>query len=253
MKLSNFVDRTETTEPTLVFANRKRANQTLVDILTDMFDDQEVTVVVDRDEDIPDDQLVVIRDGRKVAQSSLNEFIDTIILANEELYTSEPDEIPAERIPDVIKALEDVTFEIDATQSPNKVKLLLIVMSRYIEARALRSAEGTLRTGFQKISRLRDERGTKAVYRQLGESPVETHVYGVVDWIPPEELVLTVHGGDSSSYRDHWFVVFDPPADSSEEGMGLLAEKIDNNRWRGTWSSDEEFVDALDDYIDKNL
>jgi DICT domain-containing protein len=57
----------------------------------------------------------------------------------------------------------------------------LIVISRYIERHAWQAGEGTLRTSFQRLSRIDDERGTREMYETLAGTDVRTHVYGIPD------------------------------------------------------------------------
>jgi DICT domain-containing protein len=57
----------------------------------------------------------------------------------------------------------------------------LIVISRYIERHAWQAGEGTLRTSFQRLSRIDDERGTREMYETLAGTDIRTHVYGIPD------------------------------------------------------------------------
>ncbi len=77
---------------------------------------------------------------------------------------------------------------------------------------------GTIRSSFQRLSRIDDELGTRRVYERLGGTGVDAHPYGVPD-APPTGLDATIHGGRSVDFTDSWFVVFEPPG-GSVEGMG---------------------------------
>jgi hypothetical protein len=152
----------------------------------------------------------------------------------------------------------------------NKEKLLLIVISRVIERIANETGGGTLRASFQRLSRLKDERGTYEVYGSVARSGVDVHVYGMDDAEPAEELPVTVHTGSSYPYRRSWFVVFTPPGGSDpESGMdgwngsdigngkddengdhaALVALEDEPNVWDGFWTFRPELVSRIDRYI----
>ncbi|UWG48054.1 putative sensor protein, containd DICT domain [Halanaeroarchaeum sp. HSR-CO] len=227
---------------------------TLVEMTDQLFRDQPISVVEEEEaETAPDDHIVAIREGEVVATSPLDRFAETILLVNSDLYTTTTRQIEELDLPDVLEALEDTEFVLDGYPASNTEKVLFIAISRLIEQMAFDSGDGILRSGFQKLSRIRDERGTADVYRRLGDSAVAVHLYGVPDWIPAADLGAVIHGGYSSIFRDFWFVVFAPADRSTDTGMALVSEEIDENRWRGFWTRDTDLISAIDDDIASNL
>jgi DICT domain-containing protein len=109
------------------------------------------------------------------------------------------------------------------------------MISRYIEQLAWQHETGRLRSSFQRLSRLDDERGTRRVYRTLGETDVDVHVYGVPDWLPPET-----------------FVVFHAE-DAAARTAALVAEKVSDNEWEALWTFDDDWVRAVNRYIERAL
>lgn len=107
----------------------------------------------------------------------------------------------------------------------------LVVVSRFIERRALGAGDGVLRSTFQRLSRLGRESGTRAVYQRLAQTDLSVHVYGRDDWDVPETLTVETHTGYP------WCVVFRPPADSDPHAA-LLALETGSNEWVGTWTYD---------------
>lgn len=245
MPLSKFVRRLDTESRSLVMANPAASNPPLVDAVARVFDDQPVAVTI---EDIPSesrDKIVVRREDEIVATSTVNEFLDSILLADADLYTTGTRSLSEADLPAVVEALEETRFRMEDESDANRAKRLFVAMSRYIEKLAADHTEGTLRTGFQYLSRLRDEHGTADAYRALGEAPVDVHVYGVPDRKPPADIDVTVHEGGSQPYRENWFVVFEPPEDEAEAGMALVCSRSGPNVWEGFWTSDGDLVEEI--------
>lgn len=69
----------------------------------------------------------------------------------------------------------------------NNEKLVLVVLSRYIEKQAFNAGDGTLQTTFQRLARLDDEHGTKRVYDRLSKTDLDVHVYGSPIGNPPPQ------------------------------------------------------------------
>ncbi|SNR63400.1 hypothetical protein SAMN06264855_1251 [Halorubrum vacuolatum] len=143
----------------------------------------------------------------------------------------------------------------------NRQKLLLITISRFIERTAWRAGSGTLRSSFQRLSRLSEEIGTQRVYERVPKAGVDTHVYGVADEYPTD-LDVTVHAGETSDFTDTWFVVYRPEdgprtvpdAESDFErgvngGVALLAVETEPRLWQGYWTFDPERLERIDGYI----
>ena len=196
-------------------------------------------------------QVVLVRDGETVATSPLRELQDAVLLVNSDLYSTGTVGIDDLTVPDVLAELTDVPFTLRGYPESDKEKLLLVVISRYVEQRAWRAGTGVHRASFQRLSRIDDERGTRRVYEQLAETDLDVHVYGVPDWDSTDSLGVTAHGGHSPDYRHSWFVVHRPDGDG--EPVALVAYEVDSGRWRGVWTRDAERVAAIDDYIAAEL
>lgn len=181
-------------------------------------------------------------------------------MVNSDLYKSGAVGLDEFELPDVLAQMDDIPFQLRGYPESNTEKLLLIVISRYVERRAWQVGRGTLRSSFQRLSRIKDERGTRAVYETVASTGVRTHVYGVPDWRPPSEFDVVTHGGHSDEFRDSWFVVYTPPEGDDCEDTGLddphlalLALETAPREWKGFWTFRPELVEAINEYIATNL
>lgn len=189
-----------------------------------------------------------------------------MLFVNSDLYTTGSRDLSELQIPTVITGLEDAVFTLRGYPESNRQKLLLITISRFIERVAWTAGSGTLRSSFQRLSRIDDEVGTRRVYERVTEAGVDTHLYGIPDDLP-RSLDAVIHGGDSRDFTDSWFVVYDPPngpqaiedgaATDLERGVrggvGLLAVETDPRRWQGIWTFDPGPLRELNRYIERNL
>lgn len=253
MTLTDYVSAVESADSTLVVANRRRTTQPMVELVSGMFDDHPVEVRVDEIPSVPSDQMVVLRDGSKVASSGIDEFLDSIIFTERDRSADAVRSLREADLPDVLAALEDTRFVLDTSAPSAARRRLFVAISRYIEGLAFESSAGQLRTGFQHLSRMRDEGETAAAYRALGNTDLDVHVYGVPDWTPSSEFDVTVHGGDTPEYRENWFVVYEPPADRSERGMAFLSTRNGTREWHGFWTTSADTVSELSHYISTHL
>jgi hypothetical protein len=179
-------------------------------------------------------------------------MMDAFLLVNSDRYITGKSGFEGDSAPDVLTALDDVVFDLRGYPASNKEKLLLILISRYIERLALADGEGRIRSTFQRLSRLDDERGTRMIYETLSASPVDVHVYGRPGWTPPDSLDVTVHTGTSTDYRQSWCVVF-VPENPDGTHAALVALETDQNVWRGMWTYDPERVRRVDRYLERQL
>lgn len=180
MSLKPFIDDLDDARMSLVVVNR-RAPEPVQRMLVTLFEDQPVDV---SEADLPDeaeDVVLLLDEGDVVASSSLAEFQEAILLVNSDIYITGARGLEDLTLPRVLRHLDDVPFELLGYPESHHQKLLLITMSRVIERRARRASNGTLRTAFQRLSRIDDESGTRAVYEQLADGPVDVHVYGIPD------------------------------------------------------------------------
>ena len=231
--------------------------------------------VLRRHEDVPFDggdpadieNLVLLVEGDEVvAGSTLGELGDAVLFVNSDLYITGSRSLSDVDLPSVISGLDDATFTLRGYPESNRQKLLLITVSRFIERAAWTAGDGTLRSSFQRLSRIDDEVGTREVYERVADTGVDTHLYGVPDELP-QDLDAVVHAGDGPDFADSWFVVYRPPegphpAESDPEsdlkrgiegGVGLLAVETEPRTWRGLWTFDSDRVSRINRYIERNL
>jgi len=136
--------------------------------------------------------------------------------------------------PDVLRSVDNTTFS-------ELGKRRMIMASREIEKRAWDVGDGQLHTGFQRLSLVESQR---RIYRKLGESPVETHVYGLPNGEVPDTVDVTVHGIDTDEIARSWFVLFDGGGDDDEK-CGLLAQEVGENVYSGFWTYRSDLVDEM--------
>lgn len=198
-----------------------------------------------------DDMVLLLRDGEVIETSPLDNLKNTLLMVNADFYRTGTEPLAAINPPAVIQQLSGTVFSLRGFPASNIEKLVLILMSRYIESLAQQTGAGTLRTSFQRLSRLHDEGGTWRVYRKLGETEgLETHVYGIPDWTPPEDSGLSVHGVTNEAITENWFVVHRLPDGS---GAAMVALTTGQNEWRGFWTFDEAEIQAIDDCIQQEF
>jgi len=242
---ASFVDSLDTAPATLLVLNRTEPVP-LLSLLERAFQRQPVHVV-EREVPGPVEDLVVLVDETGVAATSpLSAVAESFLLINADRFRTGANDLEAGSVPAVLRELTNIAFELRGYPESAKEKLLLILMSRFVEARALRVGTGELHVGFQHLDRLDDERGTREVYDRLGASDVETHVYGSESdavTVPPG---VVEHAGDGERYRRSWFVIFEPPTD---DGVALVAWELGGNRWQGTWTFDAEATSAIGDFV----
>lgn len=193
-----------------------------------------------------DESVVLLEDGEVVATSSIESLRKAVLLVNSDLYTTGLSGIEGSEAPAVLTELDGAVYTLRGFPASTKEKLLLIVMSRYIERQALESGAGRLDVAFQQLSRMRGEYGTKRTYERLLRTELDVHVYGVPD-TDLGDVEATVHAGRSQRYRRSWFVVFVPQ--NGERPAALVAVENDRNTWRATWTYDRGRVGAIQDHI----
>ncbi|WP_136718432.1 histidine kinase [Halorientalis salina] len=254
MSLERFFTELDAPSRTLLVVNRDAPRQ-LQTILEETFQDQSVDVTDAMLPDTDADTVVLVDDdsGEIVASSPLSQLERTILLVNSDLYKTGTETLDTFELPDVLAGLDEIPFRLQGYPESNNEKLLLIVISRYIERLAWQTDAGRHRASFQHLSRLNDESGTRSVYETLGPSDVQTHVYGVPDWIPSEDMGLITHGGYTDEFTDAWFVVHSPPEAHADQAAALVALETDARLWDGFWTFDPDWVDEIDRYIAHNL
>ncbi len=223
--------------------------QPVVEILENLFGTAPIEIEETDRPDLPADQVVLEHDGEVMTTTPMADIVDSVLMQDVHGGAAELASVVEADIPDVLDALAETTFRIDGQTATRIQTTLFLAMSRMVERLAARASDGTLRTGFQELSRMQDEHTTGDIYRALAEGPVDVHVYGVPDWEPDADLDLTVHSGTDEDYRRNWFVVFRPGPASTDEGMAFLATQHEDSGWEGFWSRDPDLVEAIDDHI----
>jgi len=250
--LRSFFDEIEDPNRNLVVLNRSSPDP-IRNLLDSLLEGQSVSISdVDTDSASEENRDIValVEDGEILAQSTLDELLESVLLINSDLYKTGAIDLGDVVLPDVLEGLDEVPFRLRGYPASNKEKLLLIIISRVIERIAAETGEGTLRSSFQRLSRLNDEKGTYEVYETLSNSGVDVHLYGVGDANPAESLPVTVHTGTSYPYRRSWFVVFQPPEDGeATDHAALVALEDEPNVWDGFWTFRPELVDRIEQYI----
>jgi hypothetical protein len=252
MTLEQFVDRVDSGHRSLIVAHESEG-ETYRSMLSSVVDEGVVSVRADDVERLDDGTVALLDDtGRVLATSPLDELQRTVLFVNSDLYTTGTTSFERFKLPSVIERLDDVPFELRGYPVHPKEKLLLIVISRYVEQRAWEAGEGTLRTSFQKLSRIDDERGTRTVYERLTETDLDVHLYGQADWRPSRVMDVTMHAGRSADFRDSWFVVY-RPSDGGAGSVALLAIENDDDHWSGFWTFDPDRVRGINRYIERRM
>jgi hypothetical protein len=182
-------------------------------------------------------------DGVPLGSSSLSDVARSVLMVNSDLYTTGTRPVDAVETPEVLSNLDGTTFTVSGKQ-----KMLFIQMSRHIESLAMRHGTGSIHSGFQYLSRLEDERGTRRVYERLAGRAVDVHVYGVRDCSPSVSERAAVHSEPADELRHTWFVVHSDCPDS--EKAALVAEETGDGEWRGCWTFDSDLTDAVTDYVE---
>jgi hypothetical protein len=224
----------------------------VIDIFEEAFGSLDVRITETEIDVEADDAVVLIEDDDVVATSSMESIRNAVLLVNSDLYTTGLSGIESYEAPDILTELDDAAYTLRGFPASTKEKLLLIVISRHIERRALEADDGRLDVAFQKLSRIEDEYGTGRIYGRLSESNVDVHAYGVPDSIPTGIERITIHAGRTERYRRSWFVVLSAP-NGRVEPAGLLAVEIDPNVWRATWTYDPDKISEIRRWIGRHF
>jgi len=263
MSLTRFFDRVGEAQRSLLVANRSSPDP-IQNVLETTFDDQPVRVDERAVPDVDSDTVLLVEDGEILATSPLASLRDTVVMVNSDLYRTGATGIDDLELPAVLEGLSDIRFTLRGYPKSDTEKLLLVVISRYIERTAWQAGRGRHRASFQYLSRIKDERGTRRVYERLAESPVDVHVYGKPDWRPSKALDVTTHAGHDPDFRDSWFVVFTPTPGATADAetasdptecdpVALLAVETEPRVWDGFWTFDPSLVADLNTYVAREL
>lgn len=250
MPLREFIEEGATRDLTLAVENRTEP-LVMLDLVRRTLENEDLPVVEATSEERPADTVALYEEDAVVATSPLSALRRAILLVNSDLYRTGTRRLENVSLPDVLRELWGTQFRVRGYPRSEKEKLLLITISRYIERLAHQSERGTLRVGFQSLSRLADESGTRAVYSKLAETDLDIHAY----CRPPARdppLDVTLHTGKSADYSRSWFVVF-VPADSTTAPAALVAHEVAQNAWDGIWTLDGGLVRDIDAYVASSM
>ncbi|WP_049927276.1 histidine kinase [Halopiger goleimassiliensis] len=192
---------------------------------------------------------VLLEEGDPVAASAMADLYDSILAINSDAFVTGSRGLSEIDLPDVLAGLAGTRLSLRGYPLAHKEKLLLILVSRYVERLAWEAGSGTLLAGFQRLSRIEDEIGTKEVYDRLERTDVDCHCYGVGD-ATDLGLEATIHAGVGPAYRDPWFVVFDPDEAADRAGALVCVER-ESRIWDGFFTFDPDCVERVRDAIDR--
>ncbi|MFC7134655.1 MULTISPECIES: DICT sensory domain-containing protein [Salinibaculum] len=243
MTLADIIDDVDSRQHTLTVLNREEYDP-VVNLLEKMFDSEHVDVREGGTEPAAPGNVLMLQDeeGLAVATSTLDEVRDQLLLVNSDLYITGTRPLAEVETSDVVANMDDTTFTVSG-----KSKFLLIHISRHVERMALETGGGVLHSGFQELSRIHDERGTDAAYRQLVDTDVDVHVYGIPDWDAPPESMY-VHAATDGEIPEAWFVVHDGDG-RDERKAALVCVETGPNEYEGFWTFQPAIVDEVLDYL----
>lgn len=251
MSLLSFVEELPETDRSLVVCNRTQPEQ-LTQLLESTFPERDVPAIERIASDEAEDVVALVEDGEVVARSPLSALGEQLLFVNSDVFRTGSRDLDEVTVPDVLLAMDEQPFHLRGYPESDREKLVLITISRLIERRAREVGEGTLRSSFQRLSRLEDEVGTREVYEQLVGTDVDVHLYGTAEDLPPESLRGVVHVGETTDFRRSWFVVFDPP-ESADDPIALVAFEVEPRTWRGFWTYDPVRVQRIGRYVERTL
>lgn len=198
--------------------------------------DRNITV---EHEPIPPDgpaEFLLVRDRNGFVGSTGLDALDRLARPSPPEATEEPTLPASERA--LLGLLDDTLFA-------SLERRQLLAASREIEDRALRVGEGTLRVGFQRLSKLWHQ---WPLYRHLAtETDLDIHLYGRTDWEPPELPSVTYHS-DLPDVGRFWFLAFDGGSNRTQR-CSLVAEERSPGRFYGCWTYDPDLVGGLLDWL----
>lgn len=248
--LRGFLSEGDLPERQLVVLNRREPDP-VQSLFEESFGALPVDIVEREAPEEPDNVVALIEDGDVVATSPLKKLQNAVLFVNADLYKTGTSGVDKYEAPDVLTALDEMVFSLRGFPQSTKEKLLLIVMSRFIENRALTIGHGRLDVAFQELSRIQDEKGTETVYKRLAESDVDTHIYGLPD-IDYDRDGLHIHTGTSEEYQRSWFVVYTPD-EREAAAAALVAIETGPNIWDAMWTYEDEKVERIQQYIIENF
>ena len=234
--LHDLIERVESTGYTLTVCNPE--DESKLDMLADRLEQYGVeTRAADLSTTTPTDAAVLHRGEEPLAMSPAGELYDAV-----QFEAPASDETESAARPAVLERAHRRQYTVD-----NGGKLRMVRISRLVERRALDVGEGTLHAGFQRLSRVEDELGTRELYERIARTDVDVHMYGRPSRVPNREW-YTIHAGETPELAESWFVVFD--GGGREGTMGaLVSEETAPEEYSGFWTYQPDLVRTVDDYL----
>ncbi|WP_101296295.1 DICT sensory domain-containing protein [Halegenticoccus soli] len=192
------------------------------------------------DPDKPRNFVVLYDDDGVIATSTVDELREHVRLGDR-LPVAKRDYPTDAGFPAVLSKLDDTLFTVAGEDRP-----LLLRIARDIEELAVRTGDGVLRAGFQRLSRLDDDPETRGVYERAAERGVEVHAYGLPDAYPDVPGV-SIHGADSDEIARTWFVVYD--GGGRRTRMAALVAEEREDGYYGFWTLKPYLVESVDGYL----
>lgn len=217
-----------------------------------LFDSESVEVSHQTISEVEQATLVLFHNGEAVTSSPVEALTETITEINTTIRTGAVESLDSIELPSVLTALDELPFAAHESYSLDP-KLLFTTITRYIEAMAIAAGNGQLRVGLQRLSRLKPAEGdfTHSVYNRLAETAVDVHVYGRPDWMPPESLAATVHGGYTEDFLQNWYLVYRSATETAN--TALIARQSQHGAWCGHWTFDSDRVSQINRYLEQRL
>jgi hypothetical protein len=246
MTFADFIEDVDSRQHTLTVINRREYDP-ILSLLERVFDSENVDVRESGGDPAGPADILQLHDedGLAIATSSLDVVRDRLLMVNSDMYITGTTPLEEVDTSAVVANLDDTTFTVSG-----KSKLLLIHISRHVEALALETGSGVLHTGFEELSRIRDERGTHRAYGRLANTDLDVHVYGRPDWEQPIEGDMTVHAHEEGEIPRSWFVVHDGDGRDGRKAA-LVCVEGGPDEYDGFWTFRPDLVDDILDYIDR--
>jgi len=119
------------------------------------------------------------------------------------------------------------------TGAPTADRGTMVGLSREFERQALRRGSGTIRAGFQRLSRLADSRRTRSIYERLADAGVDVTVHGTPD--ATLDASFEVVADEDETLADYWFVLYDG---GPEYNGALVAHETEPSTYEAFWTTD---------------
>lgn len=229
MSLTDVIADVERQEKTLRVFNPSDA---IVEELAEFFSAQNVAV---RREETPSGRpegfAVLTLDGEfltAVSTDELRELVETTPSGSDGLGVDDS------KHHELLNHLKETTFT-----SYDRQEMLRV--SREIEDRAWRAADGELHAGFQYTSAMKAQR---QVYAALADRGVDAFLYGFPDEQSPSIDGVTFYIEEDDAIERTWFVVFDGAGEELDK-CALVAEERSRGSYYGFWTYDPAVVDRV--------